>query len=75
MEGFIPCDVMSRMIHGGSALRAWREYLGLSQIQVAVRLGMQAEEYARHEVNEALWRPCQAAFAKALGIEPEQLEI
>ncbi len=35
-------------------LRAWRNYLGLSQEEVANRLGISQAGYSKHEKNEKL---------------------
>jgi hypothetical protein len=75
MGPFIPHDVLSRVIHGASVVRAWREHFGLSQMELAQRMGIPGKEFALQEANDSWWRPLQARIAAALGIDPEQLDI
>jgi len=52
---------------------AWRRYLGLTQVQVAKRIGITQSAYAQ---QEAARKPRQATLDKiatALGITVEQL--
>ena len=39
-EGLIPHEVVSATVDGASPMKAWREYLGLTQASVAERLGV-----------------------------------
>jgi hypothetical protein len=75
MEPFIPHEVLSRVIYGATVVRAWREHLGLSQPEVAARLGIPSLDYARQEASDSLWRPVSGSIAAALGINPEQLDV
>ena len=74
MEPLIPHEVLSRVIHGVTAVRAWREHLGLPQSEMASRLGMPSLDYARKETNDSLWLPLRDNIAAALGIREEQLK-
>jgi len=59
---------------GYSLTRAWREYLGLSQMEVAGRMGISQAAYSRMERPEARpRRDTLAKIAEALGVEPSQL--
>ena len=42
----IPDDVVSRIVEGATPIRAWREYLDLTQEEVAKRLGISQPAYA-----------------------------
>jgi len=58
---------------GVSMLHAWREYLMLTQAEMAMRMGMTQAGYAQ---TEAAKRPRKATLEKAavaLGITTEQL--
>lgn len=57
-----------------SLVRAWREHLGLTQAEVAKRMGVSRPAYAQMEAKES--RPRVATLkriAKAMGVEWEQL--
>lgn len=71
----IPHDVVSRMVDGASAIRAWREHLGLTQLEVAERLGVTQSAYAQQEVSMRPRKATRARIASALGIAPAQLEL
>ncbi len=58
-----------------SALRAWREYLELTQAEVAEKAGMTQSAYSQHEKADKLRKPTREKLAKALGINPEQLNF
>lgn len=70
----IPEEISRQVLgHGVSAARAWREHLGLSQAEVATRLGIPPSEYAREEARSG--RVSQAELAAALGISVQQLHV
>jgi len=77
MMPIIPHQVGQRVVVDNCApLRAWREYLGLSQAQVADRLGVSQAAYSRLESPQV--RPQGITLfrvAAALGIRPTQLDI
>ena len=59
-----------------SLIRAWREYLGLSQQEVAEKMGISQSAYSQMEKSEANLRKITVnKIARALGIVPEQLAI
>ena len=56
-------------------IRAWREHLGLTQTEVARRLGVSQSAYAQQEAKEPVRKATRERIAGALGIVPEQLAI
>ena len=71
----IPHDVVSATVDGASPMRAWREYLGLTQTEVAARMGVSQAAYAQ---TEAAARPRKATVvrvAAALRLAVEQLDF
>lgn len=58
-----------------SALRAWREYLGLTQAEVAKRLGISQSAYSQHENANTLRKTTRIKIATALGLNEEQLDF
>lgn len=58
-----------------SALRAWREHLGLTQAEAAARIGISQSAYSQHENSQKLRAATRAKMAAALGIQPEQLDF
>lgn len=72
----LPHEVVKRSVLGGvSLVRAWREYLGLSQAEVARRMGISQPTYAKMEATETKNRPATLKkIAEAMGIQWEQVE-
>lgn len=71
--GMIPHAVVSAAVDGKPMLQAWREYLNLTQAELAGRMGITQAGYAQ---IEAAKRPRKATLLKvvdALGITLEQL--
>ncbi|WP_416422838.1 helix-turn-helix transcriptional regulator [Pseudomonas sp. App30] len=71
----IPHEVVSRVVDGLTPIRAWREYLDLTQEEVARRLGVTQPAFAQ---QEAVARPRKATrekIAAAFGIRPQQLDL
>jgi DNA-binding XRE family transcriptional regulator len=74
-EGLIPHEVVSATVDGASPMKAWREHLGLTQAEVAARLGVSQAAYAQ---TEAAARPRKATVmrvAAALRLAVEQLDF
>ena len=66
--------VEANVVRGDSLLKAWREYLGLTQAEVAKRAGMSQPAYAKLEKPGANPRTATLRkLAKALGISLEHL--
>ena len=75
-EPTIPHAVVSAMVDGASAVKAWREYLKLTQQTMAKRLNCSQAAYAQKERSKANLRPNTVhKLANALGILPEQLDL
>jgi len=74
---YIPNEVVERVIIGKlTPVHAWREYLGLTQSEVARRLDVSRVAYAQWEASET--RPRQSTLrhiAQVLGIKLEQLNF
>ncbi|HET9679299.1 MAG TPA: helix-turn-helix transcriptional regulator [Gammaproteobacteria bacterium] len=72
----IPHEVISASVDGLSPVRAWREYLQLSQATVAERMAISQPAYAQMESSEArLRKATRERIAQALGLIPEQLDF
>ena len=71
----IPHDVVSRTVDGASPARAWREYLGLTQAEIAGRLGIAQSSYAKQEASNNLRKVSREKIAVALGITSAQLDF
>ncbi|MCY1557764.1 helix-turn-helix protein [compost metagenome] len=74
-EDLIPHDVVSRMVDGATAIKAWREHLGLTQVDVADRLGITQSAYAQQETSSRPRKVTREKVAKALGITADQLDL
>lgn len=72
----IPNAVVNKVINKDmTPMRAWREHLGLTQTEVARRLGISQSAYAQQEAKEPVRKATREKIAKALGISPEQLAV
>ena len=72
-EALIPHEVVSLMVEGASAARAWREHLGLTQAEVAERMGITQAALAQMEAAARPRKATRAKLATALGLDVEQL--
>ncbi len=72
-EALIPNDVVSRMVDGDTAAKAWREHLGMTQTETATRLGITQAAYSKLENSTRLRPSSRRRLAGALGISTEQL--
>ena len=72
----LPDGVAARHLERGIPLiRAWREYLGLTQADLADRLGVTQSAIAQWESPDAYpRRATRAKIAKALGIHVSKLD-
>ncbi len=71
--GSIPHAVVSAEVDGASAIKAWREYLHLTQAEMAARLGVTQAAFAQ---MESAARPRKATLQKvadAMGLTLEQV--
>lgn len=75
-DGTIPHEVVLLMTENEwSLIRAWREYLGVTQMEMAARLDIRQPSYAAMEATEA--RPRKATrerIAAALGLQFDQVD-
>lgn len=70
----IPHEVVGLTVSGERSLaRAWREYLGLTQEEVAERMGISQPALVQIENAKRPRRPTLKKLADALGIALEQL--
>lgn len=74
-EVTLPHEVVKMSTLGGlSLIRAWREHLGLTQEEVARRMGISQPAYAKLEGKSAQPRVATCKrIAEALGVEWKQL--
>ena len=74
-EVLLPHEVVKISTLGGmSLIRAWREHLGLTQEEVAQRMGITQPAYAKIESGKTQPRMAtQKRLAAAMGVEWEQL--
>lgn len=72
----VPSEVVNMVFDRNySPIKAWREYLGLSQIDVAKKIGVSQSAYSQYEKSANLRKATVAKIATALNIKPEQLEF
>lgn len=71
----IPHEVVSRIVDGATPIRAWREYLNLTQEEVAVRMGVSQPAFAQQESVAKPRKATREKIAKAFGINSSQLEL
>jgi predicted DNA-binding protein (UPF0251 family) len=75
-EPGIPLEVVDKALaHEWSAARAWREYLDLTQTDVAQRMGITQGSYAQLEAKKTVRKSSREKIAKALGIDESQLDF
>lgn len=74
-DGSTPHEVVELMVRNDwSIIRAWREYLGVTQTEMADRLEIRQPSYAKMEATDA--RPKKATrlrIAQALGLQLEHI--
>ncbi|MDQ3204511.1 MAG: helix-turn-helix transcriptional regulator [Pseudomonadota bacterium] len=71
----IPHEVVSRIVDGATPIRAWREYLNLTQEEVAVRMGVSQPAFAQQESVAKPRKATREKIAKAFSITASQLEL
>jgi DNA-binding XRE family transcriptional regulator len=70
----VPWPVVKRHLHEGvSMARAWREYLGITQQELADRMGVSQAAVSQIESQERPRAATLKKLADAFGISPEQL--
>jgi predicted transcriptional regulator len=70
---YIPQAVVGKMVDGASAVRAWREHLGLTQAEVAARMNISQAAYSQLEASPKLRHSSRCRIAAALGLDETQL--
>ncbi|MDR2820803.1 MAG: helix-turn-helix transcriptional regulator [Desulfovibrio sp.] len=74
-EVTIPHEVLGLVVKNGKTpVAAWREYLGLTQAEVASRMGIAQPSYARMENAKNLRIATLKKIAGAMKVQWEQLE-
>ncbi len=78
--GFTPGTVPNAVVgmafdDGMSPVKAWREYLRLTQAEVAARMSVSQAAYAQMESAKRPRKATLAKIAAALGLEVEQLNF
>jgi predicted DNA-binding protein (UPF0251 family) len=71
----IPHEVVSRIVDGATPIRAWREYLSLTQDEVAKRMGISQPAFAQQETVATPRKATREKIAAAFGINADQLEL
>lgn len=74
-NNLIPHEVVSHIVDGATTVRAWREYLSLTQDEVAKRLGISQPAFAQQESVAKPRRATREKIAIAFGIHADQLEL
>lgn len=74
-HSLIPNEVISRVVDGATAVRAWRDHLRMTQAEVAHKLGIAQSSYAKQEASGGLRSASIKKIAAALGITPAQLDF
>ncbi|MFQ5434481.1 MAG: helix-turn-helix domain-containing protein [Anaerolineae bacterium] len=75
-EPTIPHDVVElHILEEKSLIRAWREYKGLSQQEMAERIGISQSAYSQMEKPDAnLRQTTLEKIAAALNLRPDQIQ-
>ncbi|TWI67467.1 helix-turn-helix protein [Pseudoduganella lurida] len=72
----VPHQVVSMIAdHAWTPARAWREYLGMTQQEVATRIGISQPAYAQQEAGLRPRRSTRERIARAFGIAPQLLDL
>ena len=76
LETGVPSEVVNMVFDNNySPVQAWREYLNLSQAEVANRIGISQPAYSQYEKSQKLRKATRIKIADALKIKPEQLDF
>ena len=74
-DALIPHDVVIRALRGATCARAWREYLRVTQFDLASRLGVSQPTLSASERTDQLRRKTRERLATALNISEQQLSF
>lgn len=73
-HGAVPNEVVNVAFERGvSPMAAWREHLGLTQAEIALRIGIAQAAYAQMERVKQPRKATLEKVAAAMGLEVEQL--
>ncbi len=73
-EAVIPNAVVEKtVLEGIGIIRAWREYLGLTQAEVAARMKISQAAYSQFETAKKMRQASRKKIAYALGLDVRQL--
>jgi predicted transcriptional regulator len=70
---WFPNEVVKANVRGDSLIKAWREYFGLTQIELAEKAGMKQSALARLEKSGNARTSTLKKLAEAMDITVEQL--
>jgi len=73
--GMIPHEVIEKTVNGDTPAKAWREYFGLTQAEMAMRMDISQSAYQQLETGLKLRKSSREKIAAALGITIEQLSF
>jgi len=75
-DDYVPHEVVEYLVDEQcSPATAWRKHLGLTQTEVAKRIGITQAAYAQQETAKKPRQATREKIAKALGISPKQLDL
>ena len=75
-EKTIPHEIIKNIAHQGiSLVQAWREYLGLTQEQVAEKMGISQAAYCQMEKAKKIHKQTKIKIASALGLDYSQINV
>ncbi|OCG35663.1 hypothetical protein A9G31_07780 [Gilliamella sp. Gris1-4] len=76
IETGVPNEVVNMVFDNNySPAQAWREYLKLSQVEVANKIGISQSAYSQYEKSQKLRKATRIKIAEALQIKPELLDF
>ena len=76
VDDLVPNEVVGYMVKEGlTPAGAWRKHLGLSQQEVASRIGITQSAYAQQEQASKPRKATREKIAQAFGIAPDLLDI
>jgi predicted transcriptional regulator len=75
-NGLIPNEIAGKVLKDNvSIVRAWREYLGITQAALAEKMGVSQAAIAQFEGKASLRMASRRKIAKALNISDAQLDV
>ena len=71
----LPHEIVAKTVDGASPTKAWREYRGYTQMDMASRMGISQSAYQQLESSNKLRKSSREKISLALGISQEQLNF